>query len=98
MLHSAARSLIAAERGLPVWAECGGLMFLAQSIHWKDSCYPMAGFLPVDVALGDKPAGHGYEEVLADRPNPFVKTGTRLRGHEFHYSQVDGRRAGGDGL
>ncbi len=79
---------LAARRGLPVWAECGGLMFLSRSIQWKDSRYPMAGFLPVDVTLAGKPAGHGYEEVLVDRPNPFVKIGSRLRGHEFHYSQV----------
>lgn len=80
----------AARRGLPIWAECGGLMFLSQSIHWKDSCYPMAGFLPVQVALGEKPAGHGYQEITADRLNAFVKVGTTLRGHEFHYSKVVG--------
>ncbi|MBN1568724.1 MAG: cobyrinate a,c-diamide synthase, partial [Acidobacteria bacterium] len=79
---------MAAGRGLPVWAECGGLMFLSRSIQWKDSRYPMAGFLPADVTLAEKPAGHGYEEVLVDRPNPFIKMGSRLRGHEFHYSQV----------
>ena len=78
----------AAGLGLPIWAECGGLMYLSRSIHWKDSHYPMAGCLPVDVSLGRKPAGHGYEEVLVDQPNPFVKKGTVLRGHEFHYSQV----------
>ena len=77
-----------AQGGLPIWAECGGLMFLARSLYWKESVYPMAGFLPVTVALSDKPVGHGYEEVVADRPNPFVKTGTRLRGHEFHYSKI----------
>jgi cobyrinic acid a,c-diamide synthase len=65
-------------------------MFLSQSIHWKDSSYPMAGFLPVQVVLGEKPAGHGYQEITADRPNPFVKYGTTLRGHEFHYSKVVG--------
>jgi cobyrinic acid a,c-diamide synthase len=48
----------------------------------------MAGFLPVEVSLGSKPAGHGYEEVVVDRPNPFLKTGTVLRGHEFHYSRI----------
>ncbi len=78
----------AARGGLPIWAECGGLMFLSRSIHWKGSRYPMAGFLPVEVVLGEKPAGHGYEEVLADRPNPFVPAGTVLRGHEFHYSKI----------
>jgi cobyrinic acid a,c-diamide synthase len=79
---------VAAQNGLPVWAECGGLMFLARSIYWKESTYPMAGFLPIVVTLGDKPSGHGYEEVIADRPNPFVKSGTLLRGHEFHYSRI----------
>lgn len=83
------RSIVAAAGlGLPIWAECGGLMYLSRSIHWKDSHYPMSGCLPVDVLLGRKPAGHGYEEVLADQPNAFVKKGTLLRGHEFHYSQV----------
>jgi cobyrinic acid a,c-diamide synthase len=77
-----------AQRGLPIWAECGGLMFLAQSIHWKESTYPMAGFLPMGVALGKKPVGHGYEEVVADQPNLFIKTGTLVRGHEFHYSKI----------
>jgi cobyrinic acid a,c-diamide synthase len=80
----------AARDGLPVWAECGGLMFLARTIQWKDSRYPMADFLPVDVILGDKPAGHGYEEIVVDRANPFIKPGTPLRGHEFHYSQIAG--------
>jgi cobyrinic acid a,c-diamide synthase len=80
----------AAQQGLPVWAECGGLMFLARSIQWKESSYPMAGFLPVDILLGNRPAGHGYEEVIADQANPFMKVGTLLRGHEFHYSKIIG--------
>ncbi len=80
----------AAQRGLPVWAECGGLMFLSRALHWQGSRYPMAGVFPVDVTLGKTPAGHGYEEVLVDRPNPFVDAGTTLRGHEFHYSRVEG--------
>jgi cobyrinic acid a,c-diamide synthase len=83
------RSIAAsAQAGMPIWAECGGLMFLSRSIDWKESTYPMAGFLPMGVVLGDKPAGHGYEEAITDRPNPFVKIGTLLRGHEFHYSKI----------
>jgi cobyrinic acid a,c-diamide synthase len=83
------RSVAAAARdGLPIWAECGGLMFLSRSIQWKGSSYPMAGFLPVDVHLEDRPAGHGYEEVLADRENPLIPVGSQLRGHEFHYSKI----------
>lgn len=49
----------------------------------------MAGVFPVDVVLGDTPAGHGYEEVVVDRPNPFAEVGTTIRGHEFHYSHIE---------
>ena len=63
-------------------------MFLSRTLCWKGRRYPMAGVFPIDVSLGDAPAGHGYEEVLADRSNPFVPEGTILRGHEFHYSSV----------
>lgn len=77
-----------AVRGLPIWAECGGLMFLAQSIRWDGSIYPMAACLPVEISVSRKPEGHGYEEVVTDRANPFVKAGTGIRGHEFHYSRV----------
>jgi cobyrinic acid a,c-diamide synthase len=79
----------AAQSGLPIWAECGGLMFLSRALRWKGSQHPMAGVFPVDVVLGDTPAGHGYEEVVVDRPNPFVEVGTTMRGHEFHYSHIE---------
>lgn len=79
---------LAAQRGLPIWAECGGLIFLCRSIHWQGNRYPMAGVFPADIKVDPKPAGHGYEEVLVDQPNPFLPTGTILRGHEFHYSKL----------
>jgi cobyrinic acid a,c-diamide synthase len=79
----------AAQRGLPIWAECGGLIFLCRSLYWQDSRYPMAGVFPADVVLDKKPAGHGYEEVAVDRRNAFLPTGTVLRGHEFHYSRLE---------
>jgi cobyrinic acid a,c-diamide synthase len=79
----------AAQRGLPIWAECGGLMFLSRSVCWEGTRYPMAGVFPIDIVLDRKPAGHGYEEVIVDHPNPFLKTGSVLRGHEFHYSKLD---------
>lgn len=78
----------AVKKGLPVWGECGGLIFLCRSVHWQGNSYPMAGVFPVDTTLDSKPAGHGYEEVLVDQPNPFLATGTILRGHEFHYSRL----------
>jgi cobyrinic acid a,c-diamide synthase len=78
----------AAHKGLPIWAECGGLIFLCRSVHWQGNRYPMAGVFPAEIKLDPKPAGHGYEEVLVDRPNPFLPPGTILRGHEFHYSRL----------
>lgn len=78
----------AAEKGLPIWAECGGLIFLCRSVLWQGTSYPMAGVFPADTMLDPRPAGHGYEEVSVDQPNPFLETGTVLRGHEFHYSRL----------
>jgi cobyrinic acid a,c-diamide synthase len=79
----------AAEKGLPIWAECGGLIFLCRSVYWNGNRYPMAGVFPADITLDRKPAGHGYEEVVVDHPNAFIETGAVLRGHEFHYSRLE---------
>jgi len=81
----------AVENGLPVYAECGGLIYLSRSLTWHGQRYPMAGVFPVELAMNTKPAGHGYTLMRADRPNPFFEPGTTLRGHEFHYSTVTGR-------
>ncbi len=74
--------------GLPVYAECGGLMLLARAIRWKGERYEMAGVLPVEVEVTARPQGHGYTELTVDRPNPFYPVGLRFRGHEFHYSRI----------
>jgi cobyrinic acid a,c-diamide synthase len=78
----------AAERGLPIYAECGGLMFLSQALHWHGGRYPMAGVLPFEVEVTARPQGHGYAELEVDKDNPFFAPGTRLKGHEFHYSRI----------
>jgi cobyrinic acid a,c-diamide synthase len=74
--------------GLPVYAECGGLMYLGEAITVAGLTYPMAGVLPVVFGLETKPQGHGYTIVEVDRPNPFFEKGVVLKGHEFHYSTV----------
>jgi cobyrinic acid a,c-diamide synthase len=81
--------LQAANLGLPIWAECGGLIFLCRSVQWKGNCYPMAGVFPADVVMENRPVGHGYEEIEVTASNPFIGTGTVLRGHEFHYSRLE---------
>ena len=74
--------------GLPIYAECGGLMLLARAIRWQGNEYPMAGVLPLAVEVCATPQGHGYTELTVDRPNPFFPEGLALKGHEFHYSRI----------
>ena len=77
-----------AEAGLPIYAECGGLMLLARSIVRDGKASPMAGVLPCDLELDQSPQGHGYTELVVDSPNAFFPVGQILRGHEFHYSRL----------
>jgi cobyrinic acid a,c-diamide synthase len=80
----------AALAGLPVFAECGGLMLLASGLSWEGRRHDMTGVLPIEVEVCPRPQGHGYATLLVDRPNAFFPVGTTLRGHEFHYSRVVG--------
>lgn len=77
------------EAGMPVYAECGGLMYLARSLSWKGREHRMSGCLPLDVVMSDRPQGHGYEVVEVTRDNPFFPLGSQIRGHEFHHSRVE---------
>ncbi|MGE5362269.1 MAG: cobyrinate a,c-diamide synthase [Bacteroidales bacterium] len=78
----------AADAGLPIYAECGGLMLLSQAIWWQGRRYPMAGVLPFEVEMHARPQGHGYVQMVVDQPNAFFAEGTAIKGHEFHYSSV----------
>lgn len=83
-----------ATQGLPIYAECGGLMFLGERLVIDDHTYPMAGVLPISFGFSRRPMGHGYTLIRVAEPNPYFAVGTVLRGHEFHYSKVlewDGR-------
>jgi len=83
----------AIEAGLPAYAECGGLMYLARKLRWRESSYNMVGALPADVVMHDHPVGRGYVELqtTANAPWPVNADGVQasLRGHEFHYSSVE---------
>ncbi len=80
----------AVDKGLPVYAECGGLMYLSRDLLIDDKSFSMVGVLPIDTALERKPQGHGYIRVEVTGPNPFYPRGTMITGHEFHYSYVKG--------
>ncbi|MBW1835502.1 MAG: cobyrinate a,c-diamide synthase [Deltaproteobacteria bacterium] len=77
-----------AEGGFPIYAECGGLMYLGEELVLEDRTYPMTGVLPIVFSFSKKPQGHGYSIVLVEGENPYFKVGTKIRGHEFHYSKV----------
>jgi len=77
-----------AEDGLPIYAECGGLMYLGKELVLNDKSYPMAGVFPIVFGLSQKPKGHGYTIISVERENKYFKKGTEIRGHEFHYSYV----------
>lgn len=80
--------LDAVQKGLPVYAECGGLMYLARQLTIDRTTYPMVGVFEVDAVLERRPQGHGYMMVDVVAKNPFFTVGTVLKGHEFHYSYI----------
>ncbi|CAK0761527.1 Cobyrinate a,c-diamide synthase [Gammaproteobacteria bacterium] len=81
----------AVENGMPVYAECGGLMYLARRIQWGDRSRLMVGALPVDVIMTNKPIGRGYIRLRETNDHPWPVNGPMVEvpGHEFHYSHLD---------
>lgn len=76
------------EEGLPVYAECGGLMVLGKALVVDGKEFPMVGALPLSLILEKKPQGHGYTILEVKERNPFYSIGEKLKGHEFHYSKA----------
>ena len=77
----------AIEEGLPVYAECGGLMYLGEAIIFNDNRYPMVGAIDYEFVIEKRPQGHGYSILRVEHPTPFYEEGITLYGHEFHYSR-----------
>ncbi|UCC84067.1 MAG: cobyrinate a,c-diamide synthase [Gemmatimonadota bacterium] len=78
----------AIDGGLPVYAECGGTVYLGEKLLYERKEYPMVGALPAVFAFRAKPQGHGYTVLETVADNPFYKVGETLRGHEFHYTYM----------
>ncbi len=75
-------------RGAPMYAECGGFMYLAQRIIDLDgNAFPMAGLVPGEMTMTPKLAGLGYRTVTAPRDHFLIPAHTPIRGHEFHWSR-----------
>jgi len=83
--------------GKPVYAECGGLIYLTQGIEQEGKHYPFVGELPVWARMLDKRKALGYVEACLQQDSLFGKGGTTFRGHEFHYSELIESPVGTDG-
>ena len=83
----------AIESGLPVYAECGGLMYLARSLSWKGKTCEMVGVIPGDVVMHDKPVGRGYARLAESGASPWHQEDDakyiEIAAHEFHYSSLE---------
>ena len=83
----------AIESGLPVYAECGGLMYLARSIEWNGRSAEMVGVIPADIVMHDRPVGRGYVHLRETGRGLWPRAGGEpavvIRAHEFHYSSVE---------
>ncbi len=86
-----------AEAGLPVYAECGGLMYLGKHIIWQGRTWPMTGIIDWNFRVQSRPAGHGYTILEVTEDNAFFSAGTTLKGHEFHYSVPERPDAAAEG-
>jgi cobyrinic acid a,c-diamide synthase len=76
------------EAGHPVYAECGGFMYLMNDIVTGRGRYAMSGVFPVRAVMDEKVRALGYREVTTRADSPLGPEGSALRGHEFHYSWV----------
>ncbi len=85
------------ERDGPVYAECGGLMYLCDRLTWEGKTRKMAGVIPVEVTMHPKPQGRGYVRLreTAAHPWPLSADGSEpIPAHEFHYSALAGMPEG----
>ncbi|MDH5541730.1 MAG: hydrogenobyrinic acid a,c-diamide synthase (glutamine-hydrolyzing) [Nitrospinota bacterium] len=76
------------ENGMPVHAECGGLIYLAKSVSWKNVTAPMVGALDCEVIIRKRPKGHGYMTLKSTGKSPWITCVGEMKAHEFHYGEV----------
>ncbi len=80
--------------GLPAYAECGGLMYLARSVTWQGRSRHMAGVIPGDVVMHETPRGRGYVRLRETARCPWrapegANAEREIAAHEFHYSSLE---------
>ena len=94
-MRAAVADFIARDR--PVYAECGGLMYLCDTLTWEGKTRKMAGVIPAQVMMHPKPQGRGYVQLCETPDHPWPLSSDRSRpisAHEFHYSALNGLPTG----
>jgi cobyrinic acid a,c-diamide synthase len=81
----------AAADGLPIYAECGGYLYLGREIEYGAGSHAMAGVLPTTTTMAEKRLRIGYVEATPTERNPLAGSG--FHGHLFHYSATTGSNA-----
>jgi cobyrinic acid a,c-diamide synthase len=76
------------EQGLPTYAECGGLMYLAKSLNWKNQTRQMVGIVLGEVVMHDRPVGRGYARLQPTGQDVWEES-AEIPAHEFHYSSLE---------
>lgn len=84
----------AIEQGLPVYAECGGLMYLARALRWNERHGEMVGILPGDAVMAARPVGRGYALLRETCDAPWAPLEDAVPAHEFHYSRLENLQPG----
>jgi cobyrinic acid a,c-diamide synthase len=88
----------AIEAGMPAYAECGGLMYLARGIEWNGRRAEMVGAIPADIVMHARPVGRGYVHLRETGRSPWPQSSSPhmqpIRAHEFHYSSIENLPAG----
>ena len=78
------------ESGGPVYAECGGLMYLARTLSWKGKICKMVGVIPGDAVMHERPQGRGYVVLEETGESPWSQGAAgEIAAHEFHYSALE---------
>ena len=86
-----------AASGRPVYGECGGYLYMLEALTDFDGVRrPLLGLLPGEAVMGRKLASLGYRELTSCSESLFGPAGTKLRGHEFHYSFLKNGPSGGN--
>jgi cobyrinic acid a,c-diamide synthase len=95
-LRASIKAALAA--GMPAYAECGGLLYLARSLSWRGETHEMVGIIPADAILHERPQGRGYMRVEETGAGlwPLTAEGAaeggapaRFAAHEFHYAALE---------